>query len=283
MTQGLSECLERPPNGSVFLPGSIFWQVNREMVSLLAGGRALLMQIAHPKIAAGVAEHSHFQRNPLNRLRRTMDAMWSISFAEPAAACAALHRIAGIHQKVHGVVGPNEPTFAAAPYSALDPQLLLWVHATLIDSAMVAYDNFVAPLSAAEAAQYYDQSKALALLFEIPKRIIPATLPDFLAYLDTMYRGDQIVVGPTARFLARDILYPDVLLLKPAGPLQRLLTAGLLPEKLREGYDLAWNQRRMKRFKLLSRIIRKALPLVPAPIRIVPHARAAERRARMRG
>jgi uncharacterized protein (DUF2236 family) len=270
-------------NPGFFSPQSMFWRVNRELISLLAGGRALLMQIAHPKVAAGVADHSSFKEDPLGRLHRTMNAMWSIVFDEPAKARAALERVSGVHQKVRGTVGQNEPSFAGTPYDALDPELLLWVHATLVESGLVAYDNFVDPLSAVDAAQYYEESKALARLFEIPEVIVPASLPEFQAYMTAMIAGEQIVVGTAARSLATDILYPPVWLLKPAGPLQRLITAGLLPVKLREAYGLRWSERRMKRFKLAARTIRTLLPLVPRPLRIVPQARAADRRARSHG
>ena len=262
---------------------SMFWRVNREMVSLLAGGRALLMQIAHPKVAAGVAEHSRFKEDPLGRLHRTMNTMWSIVFDEAAAARASLERVRSVHGKVRGVVAQNEASFTGARYDALDPDLLLWVHATLIDSGMVAYDNFVAPLSPVEASRYYEESKILARLFDIPEGLVPASLADFQAYMKATLAGNQIAVGPSARTLAKEILYSLPWLLKPAGPLFRLITAGLLPAELRKAYGLGWNQRREKTFKLSTLTIRTLLPLVPRPLRIVPQARAAEQRANKDG
>ena len=261
----------------------MFWRVNRELISLLAGGRALLMQIAHPKVAAGVADYSRFKEDPLGRLHRTMNTMWSIAFDEPAAARTSLERIASVHGKVRGVVAQTEVSLAGARYDALDPELLLWVHATLIDSGMVAYENLVKPLSSLEAFQYYEESKILARLFDIPEGLIPASLADFQAYMNAMFTGDQLFVGPSARSLAKEILYPRPWLLKPGGPLLRLITAGLLPAALREAYGLAWNPRREKTFKLATLTIRTLLPLVPGPLRIVPQARAAERRARKHG
>ena len=262
---------------------SMFRRVNREMVSLLAGGRALLMQIAHPKVAAGVAEHSRFKEDPLGRLHRTMNTMWSIVFDEAAAARASLERVRSVHGKVRGVVAQNEASFTGARYDALDPDLLLWVHATLVDSGMVAYDNFVAPLSPVEASRYYEESKILARLFDIPEGLVPASLADFQAYMKAMLAGNQIVVGPSARTLAKEILYSLPWLLKPAGPLFRLITAGLLPAELRKAYGLGWNQRREKTFKLSTLTIRTLLPLVPRLLRIVPQARAAEQRANKDG
>jgi uncharacterized protein (DUF2236 family) len=274
------ECQTSQELNGYFSPRRTFWRVNREMASLLAGGRALLMQVAHPKVAAGVAEHSHFKEEPLARLYRTMNSMWSIVFDEMPAARASLDRIKSVHGKVRGAVRLNEALFAGARYDALDPELLLWVHATLIDSGLVAYDQFVEPLSQFAAAQYYEESKMLARLFDIPEQIVPASLAEFQTYMNAMLSGNQIAVGPTARTLARDILYPPTWLLKPAGPFLRLMTAGLLPSGLRESYDLKWNKRRIKTFTLAVRTIRLLLPFVPRPLRVVPQARAAERRAR---
>jgi uncharacterized protein (DUF2236 family) len=264
--------------GQIFSPHSIIWQVDREMALLLAGGRALLLQLAHPKVAAGVAHYSRFQQNPLARLQRTMSAMWSIGFDESAKAYAALERVGNIHKRVHGTVEDHEAVACGTPYDARDPQLLMWVHATLIDSAIVAYDLFVKPLSLAEKARYYEESKKLAELFDIPNAIVPRSLDEFSAYFDEMIQGNTIAVGPAARSLAHDIVYPTPWILRPAAPLFRVVTAGLLPERLRSAYGLKWNRRTEKIFWLFARAFRLLLPLVPAPLRIVPNARAAEKR-----
>ncbi len=263
----------------LFSRDGVSWRVNREMVLLLGGGRALLMQVAHPKVASAVAEHSDFTKDPLGRLHRTMNTMWSIVFDEMPAAQASLDRIKNVHQKVRGVVGQNESTFAGSRYDALDPELLLWVHATLIDSSMLAYDCLVKPLPSVDASRYYEESRLLARSFEIPESLVPKSLAEFQAYMNAMLAGNQILVGPAARSLAKDILYPPTPILKPAGPLLRLLTAGLLPPALREAFEMNWNNRREKVFKLVVRTVRKLLPLVPRPLRIVPQARAAERGA----
>lgn len=279
----MSACTQRGRREGFFSHQSMFWRVNREMIGLLAGGRALLMQIAHAKVAAGVAEHSHFKDDPLSRLRRTMNTMWSITFDETVAARASLERITGVHSKVRGVVASSEISFSGAHYNASDPELLLWVHATLIDAGMVAYDRFAKRLSSDEAQQYYDDSKMLARLFDIPEDIVPATLADFQEYMNAMITGDQIVVGSTARSLAKDILYPSPWLIKPAGPVFRLITAGLLPTELRAAYGLRWDERRKARFEVAVRTIRAVRPFVPRLLRVVPHARAAERRAKKDG
>jgi uncharacterized protein (DUF2236 family) len=260
-----------------FSSQSKLWQVDREMALVLAGGRALLMQLAHPKIAAGVAEHSNFQDNPLGRLQRTMGAMWSIVFDQAAPARATLERVNAIHGNVHGTVPAAEPRSGGMPYDAFEQTLLLWVHATLIDTAIVAYELFVRTLTVEEKARYYEDSKSLARLFEIRDAVIPASLPDFDIYMNQMLAGPELAAGPTAKALAQHILYPRPWLLRPGGPLFRLITAGLLPQKLRESYEMPWNDRREKHFRRATAATRCLLPIVPAPLRIVPHARRAER------
>jgi uncharacterized protein (DUF2236 family) len=261
-----------------FSPDTMIWQVDREMVLLLAGGRALLMQLAHPKVAAGVAKHSHFRADPLGRLYRTMGAMWSIVFDEASKARASLEQVKNVHRRIHGIISPAESVSLGTPYDALDVELLLWVHATLIDSAMVAYDLFVKRLAHDEKARYYDDSKNLAHLFEIPETLVPASLVDFNRYMDRMLGGSEIAVGPTARALAKEILRPRPWVLKPAAPLFRLVTVGLLPERLRKAYGLGWNKRKEKMFRSFAKGVRGLLPVVPGPLRIVPNARAMEKR-----
>ncbi len=266
-------------NGAGFFsPDTMIWRVNREMALLLAGGRALLMQLAHPKVAIGVAEHSHFKDDPLGRLHRTMSTMWSIVFDEVPKAGAAVERVKNVHRRVQGVVTSQESLPAGTPYDALDPQLLLWVHATLIDSAIVAYDLFVKALTPDEKSHYYEDSRKLAHLFEIPDSLVPSSWADFDAYIERMLTGSEITVGPAARSLAMDILHPNPWILKPAGPFFRFVTAGLLPEKLREAYGLGWNEQRHKRFNFVAKAIRGLLPMVPKPLRIVPNSRHAESR-----
>jgi uncharacterized protein (DUF2236 family) len=261
----------------IFDPGSKIWTVHREMALLLAGGRALLMQLAHPKVAAGVAAHSRFQDDPLGRLYRTMSRMWSIVFDEESQAREALRQVAMVHKRVRGKVPPGEPAHGGASYDASDQELLLWVHATLIDSAMAAYGLFINPLNPAERAAYYRDSKRLAALFGIQESNIPSSVAAFDNYMSQILASGEIVPGPIARNLAVDVLYPAPWILRPAGPLFRLVTAGLLPEKLRDGYGLEWNERRERKLLLMAKAIRALLPVTPSLVRIVPNARKSVR------
>ncbi|HEY7168731.1 MAG TPA: oxygenase MpaB family protein [Candidatus Binatia bacterium] len=267
--------------GHFFSPAAMMWRVHREAILLLAGGRALLMQIAHPKIAAGVSDHSSFHDDPLGRLQRTTEALWSIIFDEKSVAQAAVNGVKRVHQRVHGAVGAAEPLPAGTPYDAFDEELLLWVHATLIDAAIQSYELFVRPMTVNEKACYYEESKTLARLFDIPEALIPQSLPEFNVYMVSTIESSAIAVGTAAQTIAQDIIYPTPWILKPGAPVHRLATAGLLPAKLRRAYGLQWSDRRKNLFLLMARLIRGLLPLTPRFLRIVPNARRSEQRLRL--
>src|SRR4051794_5597271 len=147
---------------------------------MLGGGRALLLQIAHPLVAAGVAEHSEFREDPWKRLEGTMNAVWSVVFGSRAQADRAAARVRAMHRRVNGTLTAPMGAFpAGTAYSALDPDLLLWVHATLVDSALLVHSQWVRPLSEAEQRAYYEDMKTCARLFGTPDEVMPATLADF--------------------------------------------------------------------------------------------------------
>src|SRR5206468_11549429 len=86
--------------GVMFGPGSLTWRVNGEAVLLLGGGRALILQVAHPKVAAGVAAFSDYRQDPWRRLYRTLDTTLTIAFGEPAASRAASERLRRVHERI---------------------------------------------------------------------------------------------------------------------------------------------------------------------------------------
>ena len=261
-----------------FNSDSIIWRVDREMILLLGGGRALLMQLAHPKVAEGVAQHSRFREDPIQRLCQTMNTMWSIIFDEVPKAQTSLQRVNQIHRRIQGTVNKGDVLPLGTPYDARDPDLLLWVHATLVDSAIVTYELFVGSLSIQAKRHYYNETKSLALLFGVPESKTPSSLEAFNDYMREMIDGDAISVGFTARTVAKDILYPRPMLLKIGSPLSAFITIGLLPPKLRKAYGLTWGVRRERMLQLLAAPVRGLLPFVPAAFRFVPQARAAQKK-----
>ena len=259
----------------LFSSASPFWQVNREMLLGLAGMRALLMELAHPLIAAGVAGHSDFRKRPFKRLYRTMRLMSCITFGSRKAASCAVQRIGQCHSSVHGELRqPAGCHCSGSAYDANDPQLKLWVLATLIDSSLCLYELFVRPLSAEEKESYYQDSRRMGVLLGIDSARIPADYCGFVAYLDTMLSGGTLVVSTPAREVAAALL---------AGPLQgRIVRAasfvsiGLLPEDLRAAYGLPWNEARQKQLLRLAAICRRLRPRLPDLLCVNPQAWLAE-------
>src|SRR5437588_8729022 len=167
----------------LFPDDAIIRRVNRENVLLLGGGRALLMQLAHPKVAAGVDEHSDFRARPMYRLRGTIRMVMAIVFGERETALAAARSV----NRVHGrVVGDG--------YRALDPDLLMWVHATLVDTALVTYETFVRRLDGDDREVFYQEMKVLGELLGIPRDRFPDRHTDFQSYLQRMTGGGPVTV-----------------------------------------------------------------------------------------
>src|SRR2546423_12892396 len=150
----------------LYADDSITRRVNRENVLMLGGGRALLMQLAHPKVAAGVDEHSDFRTRPMYRLRRTVRLTMAIVFGDRETAMAAARRVNQVHAHV---IGPE--------YRALDPELLLWVHATLVDTALVTYETFVRRLSAQEQESFIQEVEDRDDILGHPPPPFPLTIP----------------------------------------------------------------------------------------------------------
>src|SRR5262249_4411793 len=134
------------PVEGIFGPNSLTWRIDREAVIFLGAGRALLLQLAHPWVAAAVAEHSRTFADPLGRFHRTFDLVFTRVFGTRDAALAAarhLHqRHAGIAGRLPAAIGPFE---AGSPYLANEVSALRWVHATLVESAVIVHDLILPP------------------------------------------------------------------------------------------------------------------------------------------
>jgi uncharacterized protein (DUF2236 family) len=273
MTIGLAEVRHsRASPAGLFGPESVSWRVNREALLLAGGSCALLMQLAHPAVAAGVAEHSDFRARPWDRLSRTLNASYAVIFGSTARAERALHRIDAIHGGVRGTV----PETGEA-YHARDPSLLLWVHATLVDTALRVYDRFVEPLAAVDAETYHAEARMVAVRLGVPEEIIPATLGELRSEMERLIASGEVRVSSTARALAPAILHPNRLP-RRAWEAAHLISLSVLHPEVRRGYRIGWSDARERGIERLAWGTRRLLPLVPAPLRYVPAARAAEGR-----
>lgn len=248
---------------------------------LLGGRRALLLQLAHPLVAQGVADHSNFRNDRFGRLFRTLDVSLTIIFGEPERSAAAIEQIKAVHRVVHGTLPQEVGIYKkGVSYSADDPELLLWVHATLVETALHFYERFVAKLSPAEREDYYQETIEPAMHLGVPDSLLPATYGGFQGYWDSMIHGNELAIGPAGLELAQAILYPSARwfprrLLDPLN----VITIGTLPESVRSMYGLRWNPLWAGGLKLVSAAVPKFIRALPPRLRYVPHALEAERRA----
>ncbi len=270
-----------PGDPGLIGPEGQVWRVAREKVVLAGGPAALLLQLAHPLVAAGVADHSEFETQPLHRLASTLTAVLTATFGDRDQAEATGRRVAAVHTRVTGTLSaPTGPFPAGTSYRAGDADLALWIQATLVTVAIETFDRFVGPLSQAERAQYYDRTKPIGRLFGVTDDVMPDTYADFERYVDTMER-DRLAVGDDARSAAAGVLRPK---LGPAGwlarPLTRLLASAFLPDSLRAEYGLHWRRRERAAFAVTRASFRAAVAVLPRRWRFWPHERTARERVR---
>lgn len=268
-------------------PGTAMWRINREAVLLGAGPAALLLQIAHPLIAAGVAAHSDFQGDPFGRLRRTLATTMDLVFGDGPTAERAVRRLNGVHATVRGAVTDPEAVRIAGAHSyrALDPALLLWVQATLVVTSIQAYRRWVGPVSDPAADELWQEARGVGTRLGIPLQVSPVDWSALMGYWDRMLAPDgPIQITEAARRMAPMLVHPPVPL-TPGWAVDFLALPGLalLPPRIRDAYDIPWSARHAHEARFMGRGIRLWTGTVPVPWRSMPQARVADRRVRSVG
>ncbi len=250
----------RPEAEGLFGDDGWLRRVAREPVVLFGGVRALLLEIAHPLVAAGVADHSDFRRDPMRRLTRTLDAMSALTFEPRARALAAAHGVAQAHERVRGRLRAAAGPFAAGTsYSGRDPVLVRWVWATLVDTALALYRDFVASLDAPALAEYHRDQRALGVLLGADPASTPGDPEAFRRWFDGVVASDALTVSDEAREIARAVLATPG---AADGPVA-LITGALLPPRLRDAFGIAWDADGDARYRALVRSVRALRPAAP--------------------
>jgi len=243
-------------------------RVNAERVMLLAWPRAILMQVAHPLVAAGVAEHSSFADGgftAVHRLWQTVQAMLALTFGDKDEQADAIDGILSIHYRVRGTLRETVGPFpAGTPYSAEQPELVLWVHVTLLDSMLLANDTRLDPLTPDERDAYCAESAWVPVALGAEPGDVPMTWAAAQACLQRVLASGVLAVGTDGRAVGKAVLSP------PLGPLAAPLTAVVayitrawLPESIRREYGLSWSERdarRLPRVLNAIRTVRRAIP-----------------------
>ncbi len=267
----IAELKRRVPSGRAGLygPDSVTWRVNRESLIFLGAGRATLLQLGHPAVAQAIADHSRVTRDPLGRFRRTFAQVFPMVFGSLEEAISAARHVYRVHRRIQGRLPDG------TPYAATDVDALVWVWATLTDTALLVYEKAVRPLTPAELRTYYAESRLSMLLFGVFPEELPASWSEFSDYF--VRRAAQLQVIPAARRLA-DELFDLSPVLRPLLRAYRRFSAALLPEPLARGFGYARDPAYAER---VFRLARRVRPLLPPVLRYLPSYLEAQ--ARLQG
>src|SRR4051812_15418566 len=259
-----------------FTDASMLRRVNRERVLALAGPRALLMQAAHPLAVAGLLAHSTALDEPYERLARTAKVLGTIGFGSREDADRVTAHVRAMHRRVRGTLPQAAGRYpAGTPYRADDPELLLWVLFTLVDSATLVYRRYVGGLSRRGGGGPGRDYRGVGRLCGLEPGDMPATLAELDGYRREMLEGDRLYVSPWARRRARAIVLEPPLpwVARPLRDTVNFITIGLLPDRIREGYGFAPVPPPVVRKALVAGgaayIKRGVMPLLPARIRTI--------------
>jgi uncharacterized protein (DUF2236 family) len=269
------------PREGIFGPASVTWRVDREAAVFLGAGRALLLQLAHPWVAAAIADQSPVLADPLGRFHRTFNVMYTMVFGTPDQALSIARRLHRRHAMVVGVLPTAIGPFAAgSPYHANEVSALRWVHATLVETALLAHDLVLPALSDDAHERYWSEARLYAALFGIPADGLAPDWKSFLAYREAMTESDVLTVSPAARDIAQKIFSGAATRIRPP-TWYRALTAQLLPVRLRMAFELPLGEVERRSASRALTWMRRTYPLLPDRLRTVGPYQEAQ--ARMNG
>jgi uncharacterized protein (DUF2236 family) len=224
------------PNAGLFGPESITWRVNRESALFLGAGRAALLQLAHPWVMAALADHSAVLERPIVRFHNTFRVVFTMIFGSLDHALAAARHLYQLHTRIRGELKEDTAGWRRGThYEANEIAALRWVFATLVESAVMAYECALGPFPADAREQYYAESKRLAALFGIPASALPENWDAFAAYNEKMHASDELGVSAEARRYGARLLAGAGSWIRPPR-WYRALTIAWLPERLRVSF-----------------------------------------------
>jgi uncharacterized protein (DUF2236 family) len=248
-----------------FGPGSVSWQVHREVTVLFGGARALLMQAAHPLVVAGANQTGMYERNPWKRLQRTLILTYTVTFGSRAESDAAAAKINEVHERINGI----DPV-TGKHYDALDPELLLYVHACLVDSALLFERLTVGKLDDEGRQRFHQEQMLAAEMMLIPRDLIPPSVPALRAWLaDFEDRGDLLVTEGARRVYELFLDPPEEAEWRPVLRGVSRLAFGTLPPLLREQYGVPMSAAKRAAMTATFAAIRAGRPLLPAKLRYI--------------
>ncbi len=239
-------------------------------VGLLYGQRALCIGALMPLNYVGTSEHSYAKLTPFKRLAHTGKAFEKIYFGSREDADRVLAYVRRLHEKVNGTLPEDAGvTPKGTPYSALNPELMLWTVAVIADSAQCFYELFVRELSHAEREALWQDYVRFGELFGMPRDTVPNTYAGFREYWNAKLASDELYLTDEARFVGHATAFeiPMPAVNQPGKRVHDLVMLGSMPPRVRELYDLEWTRRHELAFHAVVRAVRATLPLAPRPVR----------------
>ena len=228
------------PREGILGPRSLAWRVGGDLAVFLGGGRAALLQLAHPMVAYAIEQHSRTREDVVGRFQRTFRHVFAMVFGDLDDALAAARRVHKIHTRIQGTIPERIGAWqAGTPYHANDADALRWVHATLVDTTVVVRERLDAALPLAVKDAYIVELNRFAALFGIPRDRLPRSWAEHAAYMERMLASDQLAVAPCAREMASFLVGRSGLAQPPLGRVLELVTASLLPPHLADAFGLA--------------------------------------------
>ena len=263
------------PDPGLFGPDSVTWRVMREPLLILGGGRALLMQAANPLVAQGAIDFSAYADDPFGRLMRTVRWVTMVTFGTRAEAEEASAVVNRMHLRVSGTLPPDHATsrqHGGRTYTALDGDLLRWVHASFVDTMLTTHDALVGGLSEAERTQFVREWDAVADVMHVPKRLLWRSHGALRDYVDAQVKRGVALPGAGSRLVSRTVLRPPLPSpwLRPGWDVVAFTTVGLLPAAVRRGYGITWTPAHTAAHRALCLSLRRARPLLPHRLLVSP-------------
>jgi uncharacterized protein (DUF2236 family) len=231
----------------------------------------LLLQVAHPTVAAGVHDYSDFEHRPWDRLLRTLDYVNLLVYGG-AEAMRAGRRLRSLHKDFRGIRPDGRH------YTALEPEAYAWVHATLLETYVVGHAHFGRRMRPDQIERFYREYRGLGRLIGVRERDLPPTWPEFRTYVEEtvrtrLARTDSVdrVLAAVRYVAAPPIRIPDRLWRMARLPASRTLWLGglgLMDPQLRQRLGVRWTPLDEAAFRSLGAASRALDPLLPASLRV---------------
>jgi uncharacterized protein (DUF2236 family) len=252
-------------------PGSMVWRFAGDARLMAGAGYALILQVSHPTVGAGVAQHSNFAEDPWGRLLRTLDYSYVMVYGGPRLAAATGRRVRDMHKAIKGIAP------GGGRYHALEPEAYAWVHATLAEAIVSGHRRYARPMRPDQVARFWEQWRRLGRVVGVREQDLPDTWAGFRSYRDRMVQ-ERLEDNPTVQEVLATLTHPARPPLPvitetawkaarvPAARFGALATVGMLPAVLRERFGLRWTRAQRAEFAALCAASRAATPVLPRAV-----------------